>query len=142
VHHGARSSDGQLATELLAAPEEDDGRGGGLGPVGPQGRGEGEVGLAFGPKQRRGFFLTYSLFYFLFSSFKHFVVVCKHLLIQTLSERNKYIQGAFKTYIRRSTCFWFCVLNILNTFQNRGRIGIIRVSTLIFKCEFFLVDFR
>jgi hypothetical protein len=42
------------------------------------------------------------------------------LKIQTLSERNKYIQGAFKTYIK-STSFWFGVLNILNTIQNRGR---------------------
>jgi hypothetical protein len=36
VHHGARSSDGQLATELLAAPKEDNGRGGGLGQGGPR----------------------------------------------------------------------------------------------------------
>jgi hypothetical protein len=38
-------------------------RWGGLGLVGPQGRGEGEVGLAFGPKQRREFFPSK---YFLF----------------------------------------------------------------------------
>jgi hypothetical protein len=40
-------------------------RWGGLGLVGPQGRGEGEVGLAFGPKHRRGFFLNILSFLFL-----------------------------------------------------------------------------
>jgi hypothetical protein len=50
------------------------------------------------PGEKEMDFFLYTLFYFLFSSFKHFIVVCKHLLIQTLSKKINIYKGLQKLY--------------------------------------------